>query len=140
MKSVEELIKHHEGLKLKPYRCSAGRITIGYGHNLEDNGLTKKQAEGLLRDDIDVAIREIYIKVDNFTDLDQVRQAVLIDMYFNLGSYRFCQFVRMISAVESFNFDRAADEMINSTWYHQVGQRSKRLVLMMITGHWPKAV
>ncbi|MCP4280350.1 MAG: lysozyme, partial [Alteromonas sp.] len=38
MEQVAQLIAQHEGLRLKPYKCTAGKITIGYGRNLDDNG------------------------------------------------------------------------------------------------------
>ena len=39
-----EQIKKHEGLELKVYTCTAGRLTIGYGRNLEDRGITEEEA------------------------------------------------------------------------------------------------
>ena len=35
-----ELIKYHEKYRRFPYRCTAGKLTIGYGWNLDDNGIT----------------------------------------------------------------------------------------------------
>lgn len=34
-KLLIEDLKRHEGFRARPYLCSAGRVTIGYGHNLE---------------------------------------------------------------------------------------------------------
>lgn len=42
---AEELLKELEGLYLKPYQCPAGKWTIGYGDNLEANGLTAEEAK-----------------------------------------------------------------------------------------------
>jgi lysozyme len=34
----------HEGLRLKPYRCSSNKLTIGIGRNIEDVGITEEEA------------------------------------------------------------------------------------------------
>ena len=69
-----------------------------------------------------------------FDRLDPVRQKVVLDMRFNLGPGGFRGFSKMIAALERDDYDTAADEMVDSAWYHQVGNRSKRLVAMMRTG------
>lgn len=49
------LIKEFEGLRLQAYRCSANKLTIGYGHtdNVKDGQvITKAQAESLLASDV----------------------------------------------------------------------------------------
>lgn len=52
MNSIEDQLILHERLKLKPYRCSAGKLTIGVGRNLEDKGISEEEALFLLRNDI----------------------------------------------------------------------------------------
>ena len=133
MKSIEEQLILHEGLKLKPYRCPAGYLTIGVGRNLETKGLSKEEALFLLRNDI----REVTKQLEQypwFTKLDPVRQKVLIDMAFNLGVTGLLSFKRMIAALERGDYETAANEMLDSLWYQQVGKRAERLVEMMRTG------
>ena len=48
MNLIEQL-KRHEGLKLKPYKCTADKLTIGVGRNLEDVGISEEEAEMLLQ-------------------------------------------------------------------------------------------
>ena len=55
-----EQLKKHEGLVLKPYKCPVGKLTIGYGHNLEDNGLSQSVCEYILIEDIEEAKRNLY--------------------------------------------------------------------------------
>ena len=50
---VAEQLVIDEGLRLKPYRCSAGKLTIGVGRNLDDRGITSSEAMMLLFNDID---------------------------------------------------------------------------------------
>ena len=80
---LDQLIRH-EGLRLKPYRCTAGKLTIGVGRNLDDNGITRKEAQSLLANDVNRAEAEVMRIVPQFHALDEVRQAVLIDMLFNV--------------------------------------------------------
>jgi lysozyme len=67
-------------------------------------------------------------------NLDSVRKAVVMDMLFNLGVNKFKMFKKMIKAIENGDYNLAAEEMIDSEWYRQVGYRSKKLVDMMRSG------
>lgn len=127
------LIKKHEGLELFPYKCTAGFLTIGYGHNLEVKGITEEQAELILADDIDDVINALEMH-DWFNELDGVRQAVIIDMAFNLGVAGLFKFKNMIAAIKKENYDQAANEMFHSKWATQVGGRARTLTNMMKTG------
>lgn len=133
MKSIEEQLILHEGLKLKPYRCSAGKLTIGVGRNLEDKGISEEEALFLLRNDIDKAVTDLE-KHSWYIKLDPIRQKVLIDMAVNLGTNGLLQFERMIAALEKGDYENAAKEMQDSKWYRQVKSRGVRLVEMMRTG------
>ena len=136
MRSVVELIQRHEGLRLKPYKCTAGKLTIGFGRNLEDVGITVEEATQMLQHDIAECIRQLET-IDGFSVLDEVRRAVLIDMTFNLGFAGILAFKNMWRAVENRDYDKAAAEMLDSKWARQVGQRALRLSTMMQTGEWP---
>ncbi|GAB6161902.1 glycoside hydrolase family protein [Desulfothermus naphthae] len=133
---IEELLILHEGKKKFVYRCPAGKLTVGVGRNLEDKGLSEDEIEYLLQNDIKECISDLTKIFDNFFKLDDVRQAVLIDMRFNLGPTRFRSFKRMIKAVKEQDFQRAAEEMKDSKWFKQVKQRGQRLYEMMKTGKW----
>lgn len=133
LKSIEEQLILHEGLRLKPYRCKAGKLTIGVGRNLEDKGLTEQEALFLLRNDIDKAVTDLE-KHSWYIKLDPIRQKVLIDMAVNLGTNGLLQFERMIAALEKGDYENAAKEMQDSKWYRQVKSRGVRLVEMMRTG------
>lgn len=133
MKSIEEQLILHEGIRLKPYRCKSGKLTIGVGRNLEDKGLTEQEALFLLRNDIAEAELQL-TQYDWYTSLSPIRQKVLIDMAVNLGMGGLLDFKRMIAALGRKDYKSAAGEMVNSRWYGQVGDRGKRLVKMMETG------
>ena len=100
---------------------------------LKERGVTKDEALFLLANDIEDAIKDLS-NFDWFEDLDPVRKKVVIDMRYNLGPTRFRGFKKMIAALARGDYKAAAAEMVDSRWYHEVGNRSKRLVKMMETG------
>jgi lysozyme len=100
---------------------------------LKKRGITKDEALFLLANDVTDCVKDLKT-FDWFDKLDDVRAKVVIDMRFNLGPTRFRQFKRMITALSVGDYEVASWEMQDSQWYHQVGNRSKRLVRMMATG------
>lgn len=128
-----ELIKEGEGLRLKPYQCTAGKTTIGYGRNLDDVGISESEAEVMLANDLAECEADLN-RFGWFPNLDEQRQAVLLDMRFNLGPSRFRRFRKMIAAVETGDYERAADEMLDSLWARQVGRRAHRNAALMRNG------
>lgn len=134
MPSIEEQLTLHEGLRTKVYKCPAGKWTVGVGRNLEDRGITNDEALYLLRNDIKSISNALTLKYTWFAYLDKVRQKVCIDMAFNLGIGGFSRFQNMIRALAVKDYQKAAKEMEDSAWYHQVGARGKRLAEMMRTG------
>lgn len=128
-----ELIKKHEGLRLKPYKCSAGKITIGYGRNLEDNGISAYEAEQMLFNDIQKCYTDL-VKLSCWNKLDEARKAVLLDMCYNIGIARLKTFKKMLAALEVGAYNRAAKEMLDSKWAFQVKTRATELAEIMKTG------
>ena len=82
-----DLIIYHEGLELKPYRCTAGHLTIGIGRNLDDRGITEDEARFLCQNDVDIVEQELARKFPFIVGFDDVRIRVLLDMAFNLYIY-----------------------------------------------------
>ena len=126
----------HEGIRLMPYRCPAGKLTIGVGRNLDANGISTQEAYVLLDNDLKRAVIDARGIVPGFEKLNDVRQAVLIDMVFNLGRTRFSRFRHLLSTVGASKFEEAGDMMTQTRWCRQVGRRCKRLVGMMRSGEW----
>lgn len=127
-------LKMHEGIKLKPYKCTAGKLTIGYGRNLVDRGITHDEAEFLLFNDIHSVCLELKKELPWFESLDDVRQRVLLDMAFNLGINGLLKFKVTLQNIADGKYEKAAANMLASKWAIQVGQRSSRLSTMMGTG------
>ncbi len=140
METIIERIKRHEGLKLKQYRCPAGKLTIGYGHNLDAKGrmglipagrdlaregITLAEAEALLQRDISDAMADLRGVFKWFDTAPQSVQDVLLDMCFNMGLKGLLKFHNMLAEIVAGNYQTAADELKNSAYYHQVGDRAK---------------
>lgn len=134
LERAKHYTKRFEGLRLKPYTCPAGRLTIGYGHNLDDNGITEDIAVRLLDADLQAAEREVRQRFTHFYKLNEARQFVLVDMCFNMGAAKLFTFKKMFAALAKDEYPTAAREMLNSKWARQVGNRAKVLSEIMTSG------
>ncbi len=133
--AARRMIIEHEGLRLKPYRDSVGKLTIGVGRNLDDVGISEEEALSLLDHDIGNVLQGLE-REPVFHTLSELRRAVLTDMAFNLGLAGLKEFRLMYAALADADFERAAAEMLDSTWAGQVGRRAKRLAKMMAEDRW----
>ena len=126
MNKLERELIRDEGLRLKPYYDSVGKLTIGIGRNLDDNGISEAEALVMLRNDIANSQRELE-RFGWFRQLDSRRKDAILNMHFNLGLPRLLSFKKMIAALEQGKWDKAADEALNSRWAEQVGERAVRI-------------
>jgi lysozyme len=134
MDQLRELIIKHEGLRLKPYRDTVGKLTIGVGRNLDDRGITQDEALSLLNNDLSVCVSELK-NYSWFISLNKIRQEVLIELVFNIGIARVLNFKKMISALSLQNYVLASRELLDSSWAKQVGiERSNNMASRLLTG------
>ena len=135
MNRIKAQLVRHEGLKLKPYRCTAGKLTIGIGRNLDDCGISQKEAYAMLeRDILDCEQRLIDEIPEIYNNLDEVRQSVLLNMCFNLGIKGLMGFKNTLSFIAAGDWERAANNMLASKWAKQVGRRAIELSELMRKG------
>jgi lysozyme len=86
LERIKEQLVRHEGLRLKPHRCTVGKLTIGVGRNLDDCGISQAEAYVLLENDIQNCEKQLVDEIPEIYDaLDEVRKSVLMNMCFNLG-------------------------------------------------------
>lgn len=130
----QQLIRH-EGSRLKPYHDSVGKLTIGTGRNLDDVGIFIDEEDLMLTNDINRSVKDITDHLDWVNSLDEPRYLCLINMTFNMGISRLLKFQHMLAALQSGDYQKAADEMINSDWYKETGVRALELVNQMRTGN-----
>lgn len=132
--NIRDELMRDEGLRLKPYRCTAGKLTIGVGRNLDDVGISRDEAYLLLENDIARAHADANRAFPWYGALDEVRQGVVLNMVFNLGLTRFSQFHQTIQFIQRGEYAAAADQMLKSLWARQVGARATRLARQMREG------
>jgi len=130
---IEQLIRH-EGYRRHPYTDTVGKLTVGIGRNLEDKGLSEREAKYLLTNDIDEAWDGLKRSHQVVNMLSVPRQNVLINMTVNMGLEGVGKFKRMWAAIEHTDFADAAVEMLDSRWAVQVGARAVELAVQMEEG------
>lgn len=132
--NVLELIKQNEGLRLDLYKCPADRWTVGYGRNLEARGITKDEAQLMLENDVEYFYRRLE-KFPAFLKCNENRQAVLIDMAFNMGMSGIRKFKMMWAAISLENWQGAAIQILDSKYAREdVPERAARNAEIMRTG------
>lgn len=134
---LRDQLVRHEALRLRPYVDTVGKLTIGVGRNLDDTGITPDEAMYLLSGDIDRATRGLVARYPNwFPALDPVRQAVLVNMAFNLGQAGLASFTHTLASIARGEYVQAASQILESKWARQVGARARELSAQMRTGEW----
>lgn len=148
MANIREMLKRHEGVRLKPYLCPAGKHTIGVGWNYDANKLPPdiesylrmygeilpEMAERLLDISIETATLQCRSIYPGFDSYPEARRFALIDFVFNVGAGTAMNFKRMLAAIARKDWDAAADEMHASGWFRQVGDRAVEVVGMVRAG------
>ncbi len=127
------MLKRDEGVRLKPYTDTVGKLSIGIGRNLSDIGISQDECDLMLANDI----KRTEADADHFWwfhELNEARQAVILNMLFNLGLRSFQGFTQTIKCLEAGDYDGAADRMLVSKWAEQTGTRAGRLAQIMRTG------
>ena len=126
-----------EGYKQEIYADPLGHLTFGVGHLITKNDeeyeqeagtpVTKERIEECLEQDIKIVLNELDLKEPWWRSLDDNRQRVVANMCFNLGHPRLSKFKKFIYAMQTSQWEKAAEEMMDSKWATQVGERAIRL-------------
>jgi len=122
---LKKHIKEYEGFSSLPYDCTAGFLTIGFGRNLEQRGITKEEAEILLANDIKIAENEISRIIKDWQALPEQAKIVLIDLTYNLGLKKLLTFEKMLDAVDRRDWESAHSELLDSKYARQVKRRAR---------------
>lgn len=152
MKDLADTLERDEGLEEQPYRDTEGVWTFGIGRNLEASPLSGAEWKGLLdAGEISVTLspagarRLLRNGILTATDacartffwwprLDDVRREAIANLVFNMGMQRFGGFRKLIEAMNRGDYETAADELQDSRWFGQVGERGPRLVEQLRSG------
>ena len=139
MSKLIEQLKRHEGVRTHAYQCTANMTTVGVGRNIDEDGglgLSVDEIEFLLKNDIKRCKQEL-ITLPWFPEIDSVRQDALINLCFNLGITRLLGFKNALNAMSVGDYEKAAEEFLDSRWAVQVGNRALDVAHMILTGEYP---
>ena len=136
MAKLKGQLVRHEGLKPYAYKDSLGYLTIGVGHLIDERKGGKISLDSvyfILDEDIKEKCNQLDDKLSWWRNLSDVRQRVLLDMAFNLGVEGLLKFQNTLAFIEHGQYKEASQEMLDSRWASQVGDRAKELAQMMET-------
>jgi lysozyme len=133
MDDVKAWIKQCEGLNLNLYPDSLGITSIGWGRNIQGNGITIDEAQLMFDNDFNRSVQELEQYAWYQVQSTNVKKA-LINMNFNLGIHRLTQFTKMITALINRDYTQASIEALDSKWAKQVGKRAKDIAVMIRQG------
>lgn len=148
---VSKRLVEHEGCVLSPYRCPAGKLTIGVGRNLDDNPLTEKEKRALgdymhgitkngamllLRNDVERCLKDLRKKIEFWFDLDVERQYALLDMCFQMGYNGLSKFKNMLYCMKLKDYRSASYHCLDSSYAVQTPKRAKRIARLIKEGVW----
>jgi lysozyme len=146
--NIEQLRKElelDEGCKHEIYLDHLGYKTFGIGHlcktvdpeNEMDVGteISEERVKDCFNKDIELVLNDCELLYEDFDYLPEDAQLVIANMMFNLGHGRLSAFLGMKAGVDARDWNKAADEMIDSKWYEQVPNRAGRLVKRMRSLH-----
>ena len=141
VEQLREQLKIDEGCVYEIYNDHLGYPTFGIGHLVREsdpeNGsplgteISEDRVNEAFDADIEIVLSDCNILYPDFEDLPEEAQQIIANMMFNLGRPRLSKFVGMKRGVDAKDWDSAADEMVDSRWYRQVGARAERLVNRM---------
>ena len=127
MKDLLESIKHHEGFVEHVYDDSLGIPTIGYGFAIKDLILEEDLCDEILLRKLRILGRSVMGKFPFFDSLPSDCKDVLMEMCYQLGVTGVSKFKKALKAMEDGDWEKAADEMLDSKWAKQTPNRAKEM-------------
>jgi lysozyme len=141
IQKLREQLEIDEGVIYEVYNDHLGYATFGIGHLVLETdpehgspigtGVEDTRVVEAFEQDVQIVLSDCSILYPNFDDLPEEAQQIIANMMFNLGRPRLSAFKGMKAGVDDEDWSRAANEMVDSRWYRQVGARAERLVERM---------
>ena len=141
IEKLREEIKYDEGSVNEIYLDHLGLATFGIGHLVtewdEEYGwevgtpVSEDRCNEVFDSDIQIVLSDCQHLYPDFNDLPEEVQRIIANMMFNMGRPRLSKFKGMKAGVDARDWNKAADEMVDSRWYRQVTKRAERLVERM---------
>lgn len=138
---LREQLEIDEGVVYEVYLDHLGYPTFGIGHLVIESdpehgcevgtSVSVDRVAEAFEQDVKTVLSDCAKLYSDFDDLPEEAQQIIANMMFNLGYPRLSKFAGMKAGVDSRDWNKAADEMVDSQWYRQVGKRAERLVQRM---------
>lgn len=130
---IRKMMVAEEGKWLTLYRCPSGYLTIGIGHNIEQNGISSAVCDFIFKEDIEVhldAVKKVF--ANKWDEFSEIRQMAFLNMVFQMGEFRFRKFKNMIQAAIEERWEDCANHALDSEWAKvQTPARAKRVARMI---------
>jgi len=148
MSNIIKLIEYEEGWRSRPYLCSEGYPSVGFGFKIgpKNASITAYQfalpiAAGRQWMDsvLDTLTNEMmqYKEVSDAIDVcNDARRAVLISMAYQMGVQGLTTFKRTLRATANEDWPEVSMEMMKSRWARQTPSRALRHSQQMQSGIW----
>lgn len=136
LERLKATIKKAEGYSATLYQDTVGVQTIGYGRAIGRVGISRDEGELMFANDVGRVLRGLDMALPWWRGLDEVRQAALCEMTYQLGLNGVMNFRKVRQALSEGDYERAADEALNSRWHVQTPKRCERIAKMLRTGVW----
>jgi len=141
MEKLQEELENDEGVKYEIYNDHLGYPTFGIGHLILDSDpeygsstgteVSEDRVKEAFASDVVGVVSDCETLYPDFEELPEEAQRIIANMMFNMGRPRLSKFKGMKRGVDAQNWNAAADEMVDSSWYKQVTNRADRLVERM---------
>ena len=141
LEKLRKQLEIDEGVKYEIYLDHLGYPTFGIGHLVipsdieyrEDVGtrVSEERVRECFDKDVQSVLRDCSLLYKDFDELPEEAQQIIANMMFNMGYTRLSKFKGMKKGVDARDWNKAADEMVDSRWYKQVTNRANRLVERM---------
>lgn len=132
--SLDQWLRRSEGLRLKPYMDTKGRLTIGFGHNLDANGITIAIANSILEADIALAKKNVIDYLPWILNFSPARQDAFYHLSFWIGIGKLLEFTKMLGAAKAEDWDRAVQELLNSALHNDIPIRTEEIANQLLKG------
>ena len=128
MALARDNLKEDEGFRSKPYKCTAGRLTVGYGTNL-DVGISQAQAEAIMVYEVERLFTMLASNLKFFNRLKPKQRVGLVNMAYQLGLNGLLGFKKALAALEQGSLKKAEVEFYDSKWAKSDSPaRAKRVI------------
>ena len=141
LEKLRKQLEIDEGVKHEIYLDHLGYPTFGIGHLVipsdieyrEDVGtrVSEERVRECFDKDVQSVLRDCTLLYKDFDELPEEVKQIIANMMFNMGYTRLSKFKGMKRGVDARDWNKAADEMVDSRWYKQVTNRANRLVERM---------